>query len=133
MWSDHATLDWTWARTSRRARSAAARPAAQPHPLLRKARTRSAWGHCVNGGVYPLCLAPEKRHPCKEPFLLLGHVDESAVVALECDGDRRSRSIPVLRDDEVRLAGARRFLLVCVFSMYKYYHVRILFYSARFA
>ena len=40
---------------------------------------------------------------------LLGHVDKSAVVALEGYGDGRRWSIAVLGDNEVRLAGAGRF------------------------
>ena len=48
---------------------------------------------------------------------LLGHVHKAAVMALEGDRDGRGWSIAVLGNNEVSLAGARRFFLVCVFSM----------------
>jgi hypothetical protein len=50
-------------------------------------------------------------------YPLLGHVHEAAVMALEGDRDGRGWSIAVLGNNEVSLAGARRFFLVCVFSM----------------
>jgi len=40
-------------------------------------------------------------------LVLLSHVDETAVVALEGDRDSRGRSVTVLGDNEVGFAGAR--------------------------
>src|ERR1700689_2136027 len=57
------------------------------------------------------------------------HVHEAAVVPLERYRHRRGRAVPVLGDDQVRLARPRRLPLISVFAMQKYYYVRILLYT----
>src|SRR4051794_18691654 len=54
------------------------------------------------------------------------HVHETAVVALERDRDRGRRPVPVLGDDEVRLARPRALLLVGVLTVQQDHHVRVL-------
>src|SRR5690606_40326601 len=54
------------------------------------------------------------------------HVLEARVVALEGDGDRLGRTVTVLGDDEVRLAGARGLLLVVVLAVDQEDDVRVL-------
>ena len=46
-----------------------------------------------------------------------GHVDEAAVVPLERHRHRRGRAVPVLGDDQVRLARPRRLPLVGIFAV----------------
>src|ERR1700683_2566643 len=65
-----------------------------------------------------------RTYKCAE--LAWSHVDEAAVVALEGHRHRRGRAVPVLGDDQVRLARPRRLPLICVFSMQKYDNIRIL-------
>jgi DNA-binding NarL/FixJ family response regulator len=52
-----------------------------------------------------------------EQALARCHVDEAAVVPLEGDCHRRGRPVPVLGNDQVRLARARRLPFICIFSM----------------
>ena len=60
------------------------------------------------------------------PEVALGHVGEAREVTLEGDGDRVGRAVAVLGDDEVRLAGARRVLLVGGLAVQEHHHVGIL-------
>src|SRR5215472_2535599 len=55
-----------------------------------------------------------------------GHVYEAAVVPLERDGDHRRRPVPVLGDDEVRLARPGRLRLVGVLPVQQDHNVTIL-------
>jgi len=66
-------------------------------------------------------------------LLARSHVDEAAVVALEGHRHGRGGAVTVLGDDQVRLAGSRRFTFICVFSMQKYDNVRILLNRATFS
>src|SRR5579864_2664936 len=55
------------------------------------------------------------------------HLDKARIVALERYGHCRSRTIPMLCHDQVRLAGARRLSLVLVLTVQKDNDVTILF------
>src|SRR5215469_1903190 len=58
-----------------------------------------------------------------------GHVDEAAVVTLERHRHGRGRAVPVLGDDQVRLAGPRGLPLVCVLAVQQDHDVRVLLYT----
>lgn len=66
--------------------------------------------------------------PGRRPVTLLDrcHVDEAAVVALECDRHSSSGTVPVLSHNEVGLAGARGLALVSVLAVQEDDDVRVL-------
>jgi Glyoxalase-like domain len=77
-------------------------------------------------------------HPGRQAVLpLLGlatsHVREAAVMALERHGHGCGWAVPVLGHDQVRLTSPRRLPLIKVFSVQKYYNIRILLNRAGFA
>src|SRR5689334_23193731 len=93
--------------SSARTRSASARTSG-------RSSASSRWITCSSS-------PPTTAAPCS-----VGHVDEAAVMALECDGDVRRRAITVLHEHDVGLAGARAFLLVHVLAVDHHDHIRIL-------
>ena len=64
--------------------------------------------------------------------VLLRHVAEAAVAALEGDRHCGRRPIAVLGDDQIGLTGSLRLRLVHVLAMYEKYHIRVLFYGSAF-
>src|SRR5690606_11223710 len=61
----------------------------------------------------------------------LRHVDESGIVALESDSDRRRRAVAVLRDDQVRLASPWGLLVVGVLPVEEDHNVGVLLERSR--
>ena len=75
----------------------------------------------------------EKVQPKMRPYRPLygqesagGHVHEAAVVALEGHRHRRGRPVPMLGDDHVGFAGARRLALIGILAVQKDNDIAIL-------
>src|ERR1700722_8415022 len=94
-----------------------------PH-RCRLVRTSATTGDITDGEITTHGVRPYTRATLR--FLAGCHVDEAAVVPLERHRHGRGRAVPVLGDDQVRLARPWRLPLVRIFSMQEDDNIRVL-------
>jgi hypothetical protein len=126
----------------------ARRTARSGREAARSARCRRRWPEPAGQGTRSVSSRPGGRgHGCgpvRRPIsagaghgnkrsVLTGHIHETAVVALECNGHGGGRAIPVLGHYKVCLPRPRRFLLISILAMQKNNDVGVLLDAAGFA